>query len=72
MYHSLLSFLHCLHVSAVHSHLSAHIDRDADDHSGNGDASDERDSHRCSDQRAELPEDFLLSAPGLLPPEGAA
>lgn len=54
------------------SHLSAHIDWDADDHCGDGDAGYEGDAHRCAHQRAELPEDLLLSAPGLLPPECAA
>lgn len=59
-------------ISLLSSHLSAHIDWDADDHRWDGDAGDESDAHGRSDQRAELPEDLLLPAPGLLPPEGAA
>lgn len=53
-------------------HLSAHVDWDANYHRRDGDAGYERDAHRRTDQCAELPEDLLLSAPGLLPPEGAA
>lgn len=58
--------------SAARSHLSAHVDWDANDHGGDGDAGDEGDAHGGADQRAELPEDLLLPAPRLLPPEGAA
>lgn len=54
------------------SHLSAHVNRDTDDHGGHGDARYEGDAHGCSHQRAELPEDLFLSAPGLLPPKRAA
>lgn len=53
-------------------HLSAHVDWDANYHRRDGDAGYEGDAHRRTDQCAELPEDLLLSAPGLLPPEGAA
>lgn len=61
--------LSCLGVS---SHLSAHIDWDANDHRRDGNAGYEGDAHGRAHQCAELPEDLLLSAPGLLPPEGAA
>lgn len=54
------------------AHLSADVDGDADDHGGDGDAGDEGDAHGCPDQCAELPQDLLLSAPGLLAPKGAA
>lgn len=59
-------------LSDVSIHLSAHIDRDANYHCRDGNASNEGDAHRRTHQRAKLPEDLLLSAPGLLPPEGAA
>ncbi len=59
-------------LSGVSSHLSAHIDWDADDHGRDSNAGYEGDAHGCAHQRAELPKDLLLSAPGLLPPEGAA
>lgn len=53
-------------------HLASDVDRDADDHGGNGDPRDERDADGRSDQRPQLPQDLLLPAPRLLPPEGAA
>lgn len=59
-------------LSAISSHLSANIDWDANDHCWDGNASYEGDANGCAHQRAKLPEDLLLSAPGLLPPEGAA
>lgn len=60
------------HSSCVSSHLSAHIDWDANDHCRDGNAGYESDAHGRAHQRAELPEDLLLSAPGLLAPESAA
>lgn len=59
-------------LSGVSSHLSANIDRDANDHCRDSDASYESNAHGRAHQRAELPQNLLLSAPGLLPPEGAA
>lgn len=56
----------------VSGYLSAHIDRDANDHCGNGDAGNKCNAHRSSHQGAELPQNLLLSAPGLFSPEGAA
>lgn len=69
---SLLLFHFPPQLSGVTSHLSTDIDRDANDHCRDSDASYEGDTHWCAHQRAKLPEDLLLSAPGLLPPEGAA
>ena len=54
------------------AHLAAHVDGDADDHGGHGDAGDQRDADGSADQRSQLPQDLLLPAPRLLPPEGAA
>lgn len=54
------------------SHLSANVNRDADDHGGHGDAGDEGDANRSSDQSSQLPQDLLLPAPRLLSPERAA
>ena len=51
-------------------HLASYIDRNAYDHGGHGDASDERDAHRGANQRTQLPQDLLLPAPRLLAPEG--
>lgn len=53
-------------------YLSANIDGYADYHSRDGDAGYEGDAHWGPHQCAELPEDLLLSAPGFLPPKGAA
>lgn len=53
-------------------YLSANVDGYANDHSRDGDAGYEGDAHWGPHQRAELPEDLLLSAPGFLAPKGAA
>lgn len=58
--------------SSTVSHLAADVNRDADDHGGHGDACDEGDADRRSDQGAQLPQNLLLPAPRLLPPEGTA
>lgn len=54
------------------SHLAPDVNRDADDHGGDGNSCDEGDADRRSDQSPQLPQDLLLPAPRLLPPEGAA
>ena len=59
-------------VRARASHLAADVNRDADDHGGDGDACDERDADRSSDQSPQLPQDLLLPAPRLLTPKCAA
>ena len=58
--------------SSTISYLATDVNRDADDHGGNGDACDEGDADRRSDQGAQLPQNLLLPAPRLLPPEGTA
>ena len=54
------------------TYFPAHVDRNPDDHGGKRDGSDQRDSDRRANERAQLPQDLLLPAPGLLPPERAA
>lgn len=54
------------------SYLSANINRNANDHGRNGNASDEGNPHWSTDQCAQLPKNFLLTAPWLLAPESAA
>ncbi|CAN7948133.1 unnamed protein product, partial [Ixodes pacificus] len=53
------------------AHLAADPNRDADDDGGHRDARDEGNSHGGPHEHAQLPEDLLLAAPGLLAPEGA-
>lgn len=54
------------------SYLSANINRNANDHGRNGNASNEGNSHRSTNQCAQLPKNFLLTAPRLLAPKCAA
>lgn len=54
------------------THLPAHVHRNPDDHSGDGDAGDQRDADGCADQRPQLPQDLLLPAPRLLTPKRTA
>lgn len=87
MWHKLLNISQTLHckshfevfmccvvnpIGSAASHLAAHVNGDADDHGGNGYAGDEGDAHRSSNQGPQLPQDLLLAAPRLLPPERAA
>lgn len=51
------------------SHLAANVNRYADDHGGNCNACDEGDANWSPDQSPQLPQNLLLPAPGLLPPE---
>lgn len=54
------------------SYLPTNINRNADDHGRNGNASNEGNPHWSTNQRAQLPKNFLLTAPWLLAPEGTA
>lgn len=54
------------------SHLAANVNRDADDHGGNCYACNEGDANWSSNQCAQLPQNLLLPAPRLLPPERTA
>lgn len=58
--------------STAVSHLAADINRDADDHGRNGDACNESDANRSSNQGSQLPQNLLLPAPRLLSPKCAA
>jgi len=57
-------------VSAVE--LLPDPDGDANDHGGDGDASDEPDADGRAHQSAQLPQNLLLPGPGLLAPESAS
>lgn len=52
--------------------LPANINRNANDHSRNGNASNEGNPNWSTNQCAQLPKNFLLTAPWLLAPECAA
>ena len=52
--------------------LAAHPHWDSDDHGRYSDTSEQRDADRCSNQRAQLPQDLLLATPRFLAPERAA
>lgn len=54
------------------AHLPPHIHGDSNDHGRDGNAGDEGDPDRSTDQRSELPQNLLLSAPRLLSPESTA
>lgn len=55
-----------------HIYLSPDVHGDANDHSRNGDASNEGNAYRSADQRAQLPENLLFTTPWLFAPERAA
>lgn len=53
----------------VLTHLSAHVDRYSDNDDWDGDARNEGDDHRCSEQHAHLPQNLAGLRPWLLPPK---
>lgn len=54
------------------SHLTANVNRNANDHGRNSNASNEGDAHWSTNQGPQLPQNLFLSTPRLLPPERAA
>lgn len=60
------------HAQNSMSYLPANINRNADDHGRNGNASNEGNPHWSTNQCAQLPKNFLLTAPWLLAPKCAA
>lgn len=59
-------------VFSLATHLSAHIHRNPNDHCRYGNASNQCNANRSAHKCAQLPQDFLLPAPGLLTPERAS
>lgn len=71
-FEALLSVINIVIVRMKELYLTTHVDGNAHDDDGYGDASNEGDDDWRPQQHAHLPQNLPCLRPGLLPPEGTA